>query len=103
MMTWSIMFHSWLAFVFLMWSNVVWLCPDQRSFMLKTSPLLVIYAMLLLAAQYIYGMDLTEQELPSNITVSWRKSWSIVALRFGHTCYFILKIVFSHLISCCKS
>ncbi|XP_069355083.1 piezo-type mechanosensitive ion channel component isoform X12 [Maniola hyperantus] len=68
MMAWSIMFHSWLTFVFLMWANVVWLCQNQRSFMLKTSPVLVFYAMLLLIAQYIYGMDLTEAELPSNIT-----------------------------------
>ncbi|XP_052747026.1 piezo-type mechanosensitive ion channel component [Bicyclus anynana] len=68
MMAWSIMFHSWLTFVFLMWANIVWLCQDQRSFMLKTSPVLVCYAMLLLIAQYIYGMNLTEAELPSNIT-----------------------------------
>ncbi|XP_028032233.1 piezo-type mechanosensitive ion channel component isoform X6 [Bombyx mandarina] len=68
MMAWSIMFHSWLTFVFLMWANIVWLCQDQRSFMLKTSPILVCYAMLLLLAQYIYGMNLLESELPSNIT-----------------------------------
>ncbi|XP_068621049.1 piezo-type mechanosensitive ion channel component isoform X2 [Battus philenor] len=68
MMAWSIMFHSWLTFVFLMWANVVWLCHNQRSFMLKTSPVLVCYAMLLLLAQYIYGMNLYETELPSNIT-----------------------------------
>ncbi|XP_026329382.1 piezo-type mechanosensitive ion channel component isoform X3 [Hyposmocoma kahamanoa] len=68
MMAWSIMFHSWVTFVFLMWANIVWLCQDQRSFMLKTSPVLVIYAMLLLIAQYIYGMNLTTDELPSNVT-----------------------------------
>ncbi|KAJ8729263.1 hypothetical protein PYW08_000844 [Mythimna loreyi] len=68
MMAWSIMFHSWLTFVFLMWANVVWLCHDQRGFMLKTSPVLVCYAMLLLIAQYVYGMKLLESELPSNIT-----------------------------------
>ncbi|XP_063617457.1 piezo-type mechanosensitive ion channel component isoform X4 [Cydia splendana] len=67
MMAWSIMYHSWLTFVFLMWANIVWLCQDQRSFMLKTSPVLVVYAMLLLLAQYIYGMDLTEAELPYSI------------------------------------
>lgn len=70
MMAWSIMYHSWLTFVLLMWANVVWLCQDQRSFTLKTSPVLVCYAMLLLLAQYIYGMNLYESELPSNITVS---------------------------------
>ncbi|KAL0894989.1 hypothetical protein ABMA27_013468 [Loxostege sticticalis] len=68
MMAWSIMFHSWLTFVFLMWANIVWLCQNQRSFMLKTSPILVFYAMLLLLTQYIYGMNLLESELPSNIT-----------------------------------
>lgn len=68
MMAWSIMFHSWLTFVFLMWANIVWLCQDQRSFMLKTSPILVCYAMTLLLSQYIYGMNLTEAELPSNIS-----------------------------------
>ncbi|XP_026726944.1 piezo-type mechanosensitive ion channel component isoform X3 [Trichoplusia ni] len=68
MMAWSIMFHSWLTFVFLMWANIVWLCQDQRSFMLKTSPILVCYAMLLLIAQYIYGMNLTEEELPNDIS-----------------------------------
>ncbi|KAL4712847.1 hypothetical protein ACJJTC_011917 [Scirpophaga incertulas] len=68
MMAWSIMFHSWLTFVFLMWANVVWLCQDQRSFMLKTSPVLVCYSMMLLLTQYIYGMNLLETELPSNIT-----------------------------------
>ncbi|GBP31200.1 Piezo-type mechanosensitive ion channel component [Eumeta japonica] len=68
MMAWSIMFHSWITFVFLVWANIVWLCPNQRSCMLKSSPVLVCYAMLLLIAQYIYGMNLTEAELPSNIT-----------------------------------
>uniref|UniRef100_A0A2H1X0Q2 SFRICE_003784 n=1 Tax=Spodoptera frugiperda TaxID=7108 RepID=A0A2H1X0Q2_SPOFR len=42
MMAWSIMFHSWLTFVFLMWANIVWLCHDQRGFMLKTSPILEV-------------------------------------------------------------
>ncbi|KAJ2953804.1 hypothetical protein O0L34_g1430 [Tuta absoluta] len=68
MMAWSILYHSWLTFVFLMWANIVWLCQNQRRFMLQTSPVLVLYAMVLLVVQYIYGMSLTEQELPSNIT-----------------------------------
>ncbi|XP_053604167.1 piezo-type mechanosensitive ion channel component isoform X3 [Plodia interpunctella] len=67
MMAWSIMFHSWLTFVFLMWANIVWLRQDQRSFMLKTSPVLVLYAMSLLILQYVYGMNLTELELPSSV------------------------------------
>lgn len=39
--------------------------------MLRTSPLLVFYAQFLLLAQYIYGMDLTEEELPSVISVGF--------------------------------
>lgn len=73
MMTWSITYHSWLSFVFLLWANVVWMIQDQRSFTLKSSPVLVIYAQILLLAQYIYGMNLTEDELPSTVEVCFIK------------------------------
>lgn len=35
--------------------------------MLRSSPFLVVYAIFLLLAQYIYGMNLTEEELPQTI------------------------------------
>lgn len=35
--------------------------------MLRSSPFLVFYAELLLIAQYIYGMDLTDKELPQEV------------------------------------
>lgn len=38
--------------------------------MLRCSPSVVIYAELLLLAQYLYGMNLTEAELPSKSDVS---------------------------------
>lgn len=38
--------------------------------MLKTTPYLVAYAEFLLLATYIFGMDLTDDELPSNVDVS---------------------------------
>lgn len=38
--------------------------------MLQSSPFVVIYAELLLLAQYIYGMDLNEDELPATTDVS---------------------------------
>ena len=38
--------------------------------MLKTTPYLVAYAELLLLATYLFGMDLTDDELPSNVDVS---------------------------------
>lgn len=64
------MFHSWLTFVFLIWANILWMIPNQRKTMLRSSPFIVMYAILLLLAQYIYGMDLTEEELPSSINVT---------------------------------
>lgn len=38
--------------------------------MLKTTPYLVAYAEFLLLATYIFGMNLTDDELPSNVDVS---------------------------------
>lgn len=37
--------------------------------MLRSSPFLVLYAEVLLMINYIYGMDLTEAELPSWVKV----------------------------------
>ncbi|XP_035907430.1 piezo-type mechanosensitive ion channel component isoform X4 [Anopheles stephensi] len=67
MMVWSIMYHSWLTFLLLLWANIIWILPNHRRNMLMTSPLLVIYAEFLLLAQFIYGMNLTEAELPTVI------------------------------------
>lgn len=39
--------------------------------MLRCCPFIVIYAEFLLLAQYIYGMDLTEDELPSKTDVNY--------------------------------
>lgn len=67
MMTWSIVYHSWFGFVFLLWSNLIWIIPNQRMNMLRSSPFLVIYAEILLLINYIYGMDLTDDELPIKV------------------------------------
>uniref|UniRef100_A0A453YUI7 Piezo-type mechanosensitive ion channel component n=1 Tax=Anopheles gambiae TaxID=7165 RepID=A0A453YUI7_ANOGA len=65
MMVWSIMYHSWLTFVLLLWANLIWILPNHRKNMLNSSPFLVIYAEVLLIAQFLYGMNLTEAELPT--------------------------------------
>jgi hypothetical protein len=67
MMAWSITYHSWITFVLLLWASMLWMMPNQRRAMLRCSPFLVCYAMMLLIAQYIYSMDLTEQELPQEV------------------------------------
>lgn len=40
--------------------------PNSRQACLKSSPFLVIYALLLLIGQYVYGMNL-KSELPESI------------------------------------
>ncbi|XP_054082432.1 piezo-type mechanosensitive ion channel component isoform X10 [Zeugodacus cucurbitae] len=70
MMTWSIVYHSWLTFVLLLWANILWMIPNQRKAMMRSSPFIVCYAELLLIAQYIYGMNLKNDELPSKVDVS---------------------------------
>uniref|UniRef100_T1KNY9 Uncharacterized protein n=1 Tax=Tetranychus urticae TaxID=32264 RepID=T1KNY9_TETUR len=67
MMTWSITYHSWLGFTLLLWSCVIWMMPNSRQACLKSSFCLVIYAILLLLSQYIFSLDLREDELPQFI------------------------------------
>ncbi|XP_023706983.1 piezo-type mechanosensitive ion channel component isoform X4 [Cryptotermes secundus] len=67
MMAWSITYHSWLTFVLLLWASILWIFPNQRHSMMRCSPFLVVYAIFLLLAQYIYGMDLTNDELPDKV------------------------------------
>ncbi|XP_068903608.1 piezo-type mechanosensitive ion channel component isoform X5 [Tenebrio molitor] len=67
MMAWSITYLSWITFVLLLWANLLWLVPQQRKSMLRSSPFLVIYAWFLLISAYIYSMNLFENELPSTV------------------------------------
>jgi len=39
--------------------------PNSRQACLKSSPALVFFALFLLLGQYVYSLDLTDQELPS--------------------------------------
>lgn len=61
---WSITYHSWLTFVLLLWACLIWITPFARWFCMVSSPGLVIYAELLLLVQYVYGLQLTNDELP---------------------------------------
>lgn len=68
MMIWSIVYHSWLGFILLIWANAIWIRTDQRGKMMNSSPFLVIYATCLLLINYVYGMNFTDDELP----VKWK-------------------------------
>ncbi|CAG5120703.1 unnamed protein product, partial [Candidula unifasciata] len=63
MMAWSITYHSWLTFTFLLAACILWMLPNSRQWCLRTSPVILIYAELLLLGQYIFGMNL-DSELP---------------------------------------
>ncbi|XP_069698529.1 piezo-type mechanosensitive ion channel component-like [Periplaneta americana] len=67
MMVWSITYHSWLTFVWLLWACLLWILPNQRFLTFKCSPYLLLYAFLLLCCQYLYSMNLTEDELPEEV------------------------------------
>ena len=50
-----------------MWSCVVWITPRFKAndAVYYSTPLLVLYAIVLLLIQYLYNLDLTEEELES--------------------------------------
>lgn len=41
--------------------------PNQRQSMLRLSPFLIFYAEFLLSTQFLYGMNLTNDELPLSL------------------------------------
>lgn len=54
---WSVVFHSWLGFLMLLWANVMWMVPRQNSAMGVSSRALSIYASLLLLAAFCFSVD----------------------------------------------
>uniref|UniRef100_A0A8C4ZEK7 Piezo-type mechanosensitive ion channel component n=1 Tax=Gadus morhua TaxID=8049 RepID=A0A8C4ZEK7_GADMO len=57
MMAWSITYVSWLTFVFLLWSCILWMVRDRRRYAMITSPFMVMYGNLLLVLQYIWSFE----------------------------------------------
>lgn len=41
--------------------------PNKRSWMMKCSPFIVIYATILLLTQFVFNLNLTDKELPEMI------------------------------------
>ncbi len=63
MMAWSILYHSILTLVLLIWACVIWVMPKSRVWCLRSSPLFVFYSIGLFLLEFVYGFDL-ELELP---------------------------------------
>ena len=102
---WSITYHSWLTFVLLLWACVIWITPFARWCCMVSSPGLVIYAELLLLVQYVYGLQLTDDELPIqdptgtfDYSELGLKKWQFPCLHVGAQvrmfCLFYLFILF---------
>ncbi|KAJ8249401.1 hypothetical protein GJAV_G00234400 [Gymnothorax javanicus] len=65
MMVWSITYHSWLTFVFLLWACLIWMVRARRHFATLCSPFILLYGLSLCFLQYVWAMDL-EPELPQH-------------------------------------
>lgn len=89
------MYHSWLTFVFLLWANVLWMVPNKRRAMLRSSPFIVIYALFLLLANYIYSLNLNDDELPTAVSTQGINLKQIGFIRNSH--YPIRHIMFKSL------
>lgn len=63
---WSITYHSWLTFVLLLWSCVIWMLRARQRFATLCSPFILLYGLVLCCLQYVWAMDL-ERELPQRI------------------------------------
>ncbi|XP_021264227.1 piezo-type mechanosensitive ion channel component 1 isoform X2 [Numida meleagris] len=66
MMVWSITYHSWLTFVLLLWSCLIWIVRSRHHFAMLCSPFLLLYGIALCSLQYVWGMDLGP-ELPTRV------------------------------------
>lgn len=72
MMAWSIAYHSWLTFIFLLGACFIWILPKKQTVCFRCSPLIVFYAICLLILQYIYSFNLTDDELPVTMSYKYR-------------------------------
>ncbi|XP_038573421.1 piezo-type mechanosensitive ion channel component 2 isoform X2 [Micropterus salmoides] len=57
MMVWSITYVSWLTFVFLIWSCMLWMVRDRRRYAMLSSPFMVAYGNLMIVLQYIWTFE----------------------------------------------
>lgn len=60
----AVIYKGWLSFILLLSACIIWIVPKSRTACLYSSPLIVVYAIVLILIQYVYGLNLTEDELP---------------------------------------
>ncbi|KAL4646317.1 piezo-type mechanosensitive ion channel component 2-like [Arapaima gigas] len=70
MMVWSITYNSWLTFVLLVWSCVIWTLRDRRHYAMLSAPFLAVYSTALVLAAYLSGLQLHQDELFPGLPMS---------------------------------
>nr|QQY02591.1 piezo-type mechanosensitive ion channel component [Cryptocotyle lingua] len=68
MMAWAVTYRSWLSFILLLSACIMWISPNSRGACLYASPLIVLYGIVLILIQYVYGLNLRTTELPAQVT-----------------------------------
>ncbi|KAM9296584.1 piezo-type mechanosensitive ion channel component 2-like [Gastrophryne carolinensis] len=63
MMIWSITHNSWLTFVLLIWSCIIWMMRDRRHYAMLSAPFLAAYANLLVIQNFFVGLNISQEEL----------------------------------------
>lgn len=95
MMAWSILYHSILTLVLLLWACLIWTLPKTRQWCLRSSPLIVAYSISLLILEFIYGLQLNSKELPEFKEVGLEKHETPIvhlAIKAGLTLFFWLTL-----------
>ncbi|XP_030745433.1 piezo-type mechanosensitive ion channel component-like [Sitophilus oryzae] len=67
MLIWSIMYVTQRDLIIFIWANIVWLIPNGKAFMLKSSPFLIGFLWFHLILLYTYSSRLTQKYLVDRI------------------------------------
>ncbi|KAL8179556.1 UNVERIFIED_CONTAM: hypothetical protein K2H54_068340, partial [Gekko kuhli] len=70
MMVWSITHTSWLAFVLLIWSCIIWMVRNRSLCALRSSPFLVAYGNILVTLNFFVGLNVSQKELFPGVPTS---------------------------------
>ncbi|XP_074046911.1 piezo-type mechanosensitive ion channel component 2-like [Macrotis lagotis] len=70
MMVWSVTHNSWLTFVLLIWSCIIWMARNRRRLALLSSPFLVIYANMLILLNFFVALKVSQEELFPGVSTS---------------------------------
>ncbi|CAD5110766.1 DgyrCDS133 [Dimorphilus gyrociliatus] len=91
MLAWSITYHSWLSFLMLLAACIIWMTPQKSKLLLTLSPVIVFYGICLVLLQYIYGLQLSNEELPVNTTNGYPLS-ELGLVKYGEKSCFVLTV-----------